>query len=69
MFTYKSADGGTTLHGVIQFPVNFDPTRKYPVLVPVYGGPASASNDRARDVRRAGRADRVRIPDRQPGLA
>ncbi len=43
MFTYKSADGGTTLHGVIQFPSHFDPTRKYPVLVPVYGGPASAS--------------------------
>jgi dipeptidyl-peptidase-4 len=29
---------------VIQFPSNFDPSRKYPVLVPVYGGPASASN-------------------------
>jgi dipeptidyl-peptidase-4 len=44
MFTYKSADGGTTLHGLIQFPSNFDPTRKYPVLIPVYGGPASAGN-------------------------
>jgi dipeptidyl-peptidase 4 len=44
MFTYKSADGGTTLHGIIQFPSNFDPAKKYPVLVPVYGGPASASN-------------------------
>ena len=44
MFTYKSADGGTTLHGLIQFPSNFDPARKYPVLVPVYGGPASAGN-------------------------
>ncbi len=44
LFTYKSADGQTTLHGLIQFPSNFDPTRKYPVLVPVYGGPASASN-------------------------
>jgi dipeptidyl-peptidase-4 len=44
MFTYKAADGQTTLHGLIQFPSNFDPSKKYPVLVPVYGGPASASN-------------------------
>jgi dipeptidyl-peptidase 4 len=44
MFTYKAADGKTTLRGVIQFPSHFDPTKKYPVLVPVYGGPASASN-------------------------
>jgi dipeptidyl-peptidase-4 len=44
MFTYKAADGKTTLHGLIQFPSNFDPSKKYPVLVPVYGGPASASN-------------------------
>jgi dipeptidyl-peptidase-4 len=44
MFTYKAADGQTTLRGLIQFPSNFDPSRKYPVLVPVYGGPASASN-------------------------
>jgi dipeptidyl-peptidase-4 len=44
LFTYKSADGGTTLHGLVHFPSNFDPSRKYPVLVQVYGGPASASN-------------------------
>ena len=44
MFTYKAADGQTTLHGVIQFPSTFDPAKKYPVLMPVYGGPASASN-------------------------
>jgi dipeptidyl-peptidase 4 len=44
MFTYKSADGQTVLRGLIQFPSHFDPSRKYPVLVPVYGGPASASN-------------------------
>jgi dipeptidyl-peptidase-4 len=44
MFTYKAADGTTTLHGLIQFPSTFDPTRKYPVLMPVYGGPASGSN-------------------------
>jgi dipeptidyl-peptidase 4 len=44
MFTYKAADGTTTLRGLIQFPSNFDPSKKYPVLVPVYGGPASGSN-------------------------
>ena len=44
MFTYKAADGTTTLRGLIQFPSNFDPARKYPALVSVYGGPASASN-------------------------
>jgi len=44
MFTYQAADGKTTLRGLIQFPSNFDPSRKYPALVAVYGGPASASN-------------------------
>ena len=44
MFTYLAADGKTQLHGTIAFPSNFDPSRKYPILVPVYGGPASASS-------------------------
>jgi len=44
MFTYKAADGKTLLHGTIQFPSTFDPSRQYPALVSVYGGPASASN-------------------------
>ncbi|MGH9374477.1 MAG: DPP IV N-terminal domain-containing protein, partial [Vicinamibacterales bacterium] len=44
MFTFKSADGQTTLRGLIQFPSTFDPARKYPVIVPVYGGPGSGSN-------------------------
>ncbi len=44
MFTYKAADGQTTLRGLITFPSNFDPGKKYPALVAVYGGPASASN-------------------------
>lgn len=41
MFTFTSADGKTTLHGMISKPSNFDPTKKYPVLVSVYGGPAT----------------------------
>ena len=44
MFTFTAADGTTTLHGMIHFPSTFDPTKKYPVLMPVYGGPASGSN-------------------------
>jgi dipeptidyl-peptidase-4 len=44
MFTYTAADGKTPLHGMIQFPSTFDPSKKYPALVSVYGGPASASN-------------------------
>ncbi len=43
-FTYTAADGVTTLYGTIAFPSDFDPARTYPVLMPVYGGPASGSN-------------------------
>ncbi len=43
-FAYKSADGLTTLYGQIQFPSNFDPSKKYPTLVSVYGGPVLQSN-------------------------
>ncbi|MEN3336325.1 MAG: dipeptidyl-peptidase 4 [Acidobacteriota bacterium] len=44
MFTYRAADGRTVLHGLIQFPSNFDPSKQYPTLVAVYGGPASSGN-------------------------
>jgi dipeptidyl-peptidase-4 len=44
MFTFTAADGRTSLHGTIQFPSTFDPARKYPALMSVYGGPASAGN-------------------------
>jgi dipeptidyl-peptidase-4 len=44
LFTYKAADGKTPLHGLISFPSNFDPSKRYPALVSVYGGPASAGN-------------------------
>lgn len=40
-FTFTSADGKTPLHGALQFPSNFDPSKKYPMLVSVYGGPGS----------------------------
>ncbi|HKT79226.1 MAG TPA: DPP IV N-terminal domain-containing protein [Vicinamibacterales bacterium] len=43
-FTYLAADRNTKLFGQMQFPSNFDPSKKWPVLVSVYGGPGSASN-------------------------
>jgi len=44
MYTFTAADGKTTLHGLIHYPSNFDPSKKYPVLLSVYGGPVSAAN-------------------------
>ncbi len=49
---------------MIHFPSNFDPTKKYPVLVPVYGGPASASNTARETFVSAEPAHRVRVPRR-----
>ncbi len=43
LFTFLSADGTTELHGLIQYPSDFDPTKSYPVLLNVYGGPGSNS--------------------------
>ncbi|MBN2756622.1 MAG: DPP IV N-terminal domain-containing protein [Bacteroidales bacterium] len=37
--TLKSADGKTDLYYRMIKPVNFDPNKKYPVIVYVYGGP------------------------------
>ncbi len=41
LITYKAADGVTDLHGLLHFPSNFDPNKKYPLLVTVYAGPAT----------------------------
>jgi len=38
-FTFTSVDGKTQLHGLLHFPSNFDPNKKYPLLVSNYGGP------------------------------
>jgi dipeptidyl-peptidase 4 len=40
-FTFTSADGVTQLHGLIHFPSNFDPNKKYPLLLANYGGPST----------------------------
>ncbi len=39
--TLTAADGRTELHYSLTRPAGFDPARKYPVVVYVYGGPAS----------------------------
>ena len=41
MFTFTSADGETLLHGLLHFPSNFDPNKKYPLILSNYGGPAT----------------------------
>jgi len=41
VFTFTSADGVTELHGMLHFPSNFDPNKKYPVILSIYGGPST----------------------------
>lgn len=42
LFRYKAADGVTEVYGTLHKPSNFDPSKKYPLLVGVYAGPESA---------------------------
>jgi dipeptidyl-peptidase-4 len=39
LFTFKAADGVTDLYGMLNKPSNFDPSKKYPLLISVYAGP------------------------------
>ncbi len=39
LFTCKAGDGVTDLYGKLHFPPNFDPAKKYPLVVETYGGP------------------------------
>lgn len=41
LYTYKAADGVTELHGLLFKPSTFDASKRYPVLVTVYAGPAT----------------------------
>jgi dipeptidyl-peptidase-4 len=41
LFTFRAADGVTELHGMLHRPSDFDPGKRYPVLVSVYGGPST----------------------------
>ena len=38
-FQFTSADGVTQLDGLIHFPSDFDPSKKYPLILSNYGGP------------------------------
>jgi dipeptidyl-peptidase-4 len=49
---FVAADGKTPLYGELNLPSNFDPSRKYPLLVSVYAGPDSA-----------GMSERFQTPD------
>ncbi len=40
-FTFKAADDTTDLYGILHFPSNFDPAKKWPLIVNVYGGPST----------------------------
>ncbi|MFV0521022.1 MAG: DPP IV N-terminal domain-containing protein [Mangrovibacterium sp.] len=39
LFTLKAADGKTDLYATMTLPNNFDPNKKYPAIIYVYGGP------------------------------
>lgn len=39
LVTIKAADGKTDLYGRVVKPLNFDPNKKYPLILYVYGGP------------------------------
>lgn len=39
MFKIKAADGATDLYGRLIKPIDFDPGKKYPAIIYVYGGP------------------------------
>ena len=36
----KAADGKTDVYGILFKPADFDPNKKYPLYVQVYGGPS-----------------------------
>jgi dipeptidyl aminopeptidase/acylaminoacyl peptidase len=38
---YKSSAGNTDIQGWVQFPADFDPAKKYPLILDIHGGPNS----------------------------
>ena len=46
-FVVKAADGQTDLHGVMYVPPDFDPSRKYPIIEYIYGGPQLVNTPRS----------------------
>lgn len=45
-FVVKAADGETDLHGVLYKPRDFDPSKCYPIIEYLYGGPQAAMVER-----------------------
>lgn len=41
VFSFKADDGETDIYGTLYKPRDFDPSKKYPLLIDVYGGPHS----------------------------
>ena len=41
LFKFKAEDGQTDVYGLLFKPSNFDPKKKYPLVISVYGGPQS----------------------------
>lgn len=41
LFSYKADDGITDIYGILYKPSNFDPRKKYPLVLDIYGGPGS----------------------------
>jgi dipeptidyl-peptidase-4 len=41
IFQFTANDGATAIYGTLQKPSDFDPSKSYPLLVDVYGGPQS----------------------------
>ena len=54
---FKSADGSVDCYGWLAKPANYDPNKKYPLIVDVYGGPESGEG-----------AERFRLPDARTEL-
>ncbi len=43
LFSFTSSDGTTEIFGTLHKPANFDPDKKYPLVIDVYGGPQSSA--------------------------
>lgn len=41
LFEFTAADGNTRLFGLLHYPANFTPRKRYPLIVDVYAGPGS----------------------------
>jgi len=43
LFHFTASDGESEIYGILHKPSNFDPNRKYPLIIDVYGGPQSSA--------------------------